>query len=197
MENNIISQDPVIELDKKQKNEKNSLTAPILALLIVFCGTTFVGFTYLNKKISEDIGFLEKEVSRVKDLTVANQRILEEKRETTSEKLNADQIYKIEDIGPSLNEDLGSISPYISDNLNAVNFEVYGGIYEQLANVVDKTQNSELKSDLKNALSDGAISFDEYRVIRTKYDLTAMLDQQEAQHLQDLINKSSGTENAN
>lgn len=162
-----------------------------LALILISCSAIFIGSNaYFNKQLELKVEPLILEIAKNNDLKIANQRTIDEIRRTTAEKTLSGTTYgSLEDF-PALSESLDEISPYFKENTLGKEFEVYGGIYEQLANAVKKSNDPQLKNDLKVILNDGYITFDEYRKLRSIHDLDAITEQYEANKLRDIIDQA-------
>lgn len=170
----------------RKKNYRNGLTIMVLSFSAIFVGSN----AYFNKQLELKAEPIRAEIAKNNDLKIANQRTIDEARQVSVEKTISGSIYSTKENFPALDESLDGISPYISSNTLGKEFEVYGGIYEQLANAVKKSNDPQLKSDIKVTLQDGYITFDEYRNLRSTYDLDAIMDQYEANKLRDIINQA-------
>lgn len=170
----------------RKKNYRNGLTIMVLSFSAIFVGSN----AYFNKQLELKAEPIRVEITKNNDLKVANQRTIDEARQVSVEKTLSGSIYSTKENFPALAESLDGISSYINSNTLGKEFEVYGGIYEQLANAVKKSNDPQLKSDIKVILQDGHITFDEYRNLRSTYDLDAIMDQYEANKLRDIINQA-------
>lgn len=142
---------------------------------------------YFDKKLTEKTVQLELEIAKNKDLKIANQRAIEENKQVSVEKYLIGSVYSIEKNAPALDQSISNLNQDINSNTLNPAFEVYGAIYEQLANAVERSNNAELKNDIASILVDGVITFDEYRNLRQKHDLDEIMDQYEANKLRETI----------
>ncbi len=142
---------------------------------------------YFDKKLTEKTVPLELEIAKNKDLKIANQRAIEENKQVSVEKYLIGSVYSIEKNAPALDQSISNLNQDINSNTLNPAFEVYGAIYEQLANAVERSNNAELKNDIASILVDGVITFDEYRNLRQKHDLDEIMDQYEANKLRETI----------
>lgn len=169
----------------RRKSYVKSLALAITSFSIIIATSS----AYFDKKLTEKSVPLELEIAKNKDLKIANQRAIEENKQVKVEKYLIGSVYSIEKNAPALDQSLSNISQYVSSNTLDPAFEVYGGIYEQLANAVEKSNNPELKRDIASILIDGVVTFDEYRNLRKKHDLDKIMDQYEAHKLRQTIDK--------
>lgn len=164
-----------------------------LAIMVISFSAIFIGSNaYFNKQLELKAEPLKIEIAKNNDLKIANQRTIDENRQVSFDKTLSGSIYNIKDNAPFLTQSLDGISPYINSNTLGKEFEVYGGIYEQLANAVKKSNDPQLKEDIRIILKDGHITFDEYRNLRSTYDLDAIIDQYEANKLRNIIDQAGG-----
>lgn len=167
----------------RRKSYVKSLALAITSFSIILVTSN----AYFSKKLMEKSVPLELEIAKNKDLKIANQRAIEENKQASVEKYLIGSVYSIEKNAPALDQSLSNLNLYINRNTLDPAFEVYGGIYEQLANAVEKSNNPELKKDIASILVDGVITFDEYRNLRNKHDLDKIMDQYEANKLRETI----------
>jgi len=172
----------------RKRSFRNGLTVIVISFSAIFIGTN----AYFNKQLELKAEPLRGEIAKNNDLKIANQRTIDENRQVSIDKTISGSIYNNKDNVPLLTQSLDGISPYINSNTLGEEFEVYGGIYEQLANAVKKSNDSQLKDDIRVILKDGHITFDEYRNLRRTYDLDAIMDQYEANKLRDIIDQAGG-----
>ena len=170
----------------RRKSYVKSLALAITSFSIIIATSS----AYFDKKLTEKSVPLELEIAKNKDLKIANQRAIEENKQVKVEKYLIGSVYSIEKNAPALDQSLSNISQYVSSNTLDPAFEVYGGIYEQLANAGENSDNPELKRDITSILvDDGVVTFDEYGNLRKKYDLDKIMDQYEAHKLRQTIDK--------
>lgn len=172
----------------RKRSFRNGLAVIVISFSAIFIGTN----AYFNKQLELKAEPLRGEIAKNNDLKIANQRTIDENRQVSIDKTISGSIYNNKDNVPLLTQSLNGISPYINSNTLGEEFEVYGGIYEQLANAVKKSNDSQLKDDIRVILKDGHITFDEYRNLRRTYDLDAIMDQYEANKLRDIIDQAGG-----
>jgi hypothetical protein len=172
----------------RKRSFRNGLAVIVISFSAIFIGTN----AYFNKQLELKAEPLRGEIAKNNDLKIANQRTIDENRQVSIDKTISGSIYNNKDNVPLLTQSLDGISPYINSNTLGEEFEVYGGIYEQLANAVKKSNDSQLKDDIRVILKDGHITFDEYRNLRRTYDLDAIMDQYEANKLRDIIDQAGG-----
>lgn len=170
----------------RKKSYRNGLTIMVISFSAIFIGSN----AYFNKQLEQKTEPLRVEIAKNNDLKIANQRTIDETRHISVEKTLSGSIYNTKENYPALSQSLDGVSPYINSNTLGEEFEVYGGIYEQLANAVKKSNDPQLKADIKTILQDGHITFDEYRNLRSTYDLDAIVDQYEANKLRDIIDQA-------
>ena len=171
--------------DIRKKGYVKSLAIAITSFSIIFATST----AYFDKKLTEKTVPLELEIAKNKDLKIANQRSIDENKQAKVDKYLIGSIYGSEKNAPALDQSLNNFSQNVNSNTLGPAFEVYSGIYEQLANAVEKSNNPELKKDIASMLVDGVVTFDEYRNLRKKHDLEEIIDQYEAHKLRQTIDK--------